>query len=98
MKPLPRMPMRKSFRRGREGWMFRSISTHGHERNALAFVVASDSLCPGIESEDTVHQEGIAMMAVFELNAQQPGTIGHMLHRIGLWVPLVEIANEADGL
>ena len=77
--------------------MFKSISTHGHKRDALAFVVASDSLRARIESEDAIHQKCITMMAMFEFNAEQPGTIGHLFHRMGIWIPLVEIADEADG-
>ena len=35
-------------------------------------------------------------MAVLEFNAQQPGAIGHLFHGMGVGVPLVKIANEAD--
>lgn len=34
--------------------MFRSISTHGDERDTLAFVVASDALGARVESEDSI--------------------------------------------
>jgi hypothetical protein len=37
------------------------------------------------------------MMAVFEFNVEQPGTIGHLLHGMRVGIPLIEIANEADG-
>jgi len=68
-----------------------------NQGNALAFVVASDSLGARIESEDSIDQKGIAMMAVLEVNGQQPGAIGHLFHRMGVGVPMVEIANKADG-
>jgi hypothetical protein len=70
---------------------------YGYERNPLSFIVASDSLRSRIESENTVHQKSVAMMTVFEFNAEQPGTIGHLFHGVSVGVPLVEIANEAYG-
>src|ERR1051325_1587169 len=95
MNPLPRMPMRKSFRRGRGGWMFRSISAYRNKRNPLPLVIASNSLRARIESEDPIHQKRVAMMTVLEFNAEQPGAIGHLFHRMCLGIPLVKIANEA---
>jgi hypothetical protein len=72
-------------------------STHRYERNALAFVVASNSLRARVESEDAVDQKSVAMMTVLEFDAKQPGAIGHLFHGMGVGVPLIEIANEADG-
>jgi hypothetical protein len=77
--------------------MFRSILAYWHERYALPFVIPSNSLRARIESENAIHQKGIAVMAVLEFNAEQPGAIGHLFHRVGVGVPLVEIANEAYG-
>ena len=73
------------------------MSTYWHEGHALAFVVPSNSLRARIERQDAVHQKSVAMMTVFEFNAEQPGAIGHLFHGMGVRVPLVEIANEADG-
>src|ERR1051326_2547298 len=78
--------------------MFRSISTHGDERNALTLIIASNSLRARVESQNSIDQESIAVMTMLEFNSQQPGAIGHLFHRIGLRVPLVEIADETDGL
>ena len=39
-------------------------STHRHEANAFAFVIAGDALGVGVESQDPIHQEGIAMVAM----------------------------------
>ena len=37
------------------------------------------------------------MMPVLEFKAEEPGAIGHLLHGMRVGIPLVEIANEADG-
>jgi hypothetical protein len=36
------------------------------------------------------------MMTVLEFYGQQPGPVGHLFHGMGVGVPLVKIANEAD--
>jgi len=73
------------------------MSTDRHEGHALAFVVACDSLSARIESEDAIHQKSVAMMAVLEFDAEEPGAIGHLFHGMSVRIPLVEITNEADG-
>src|ERR1017187_919109 len=72
-------------------------SAHRHEANAFAFVVAGDALGVGIESQDAVHQEGIAMVAMLQFNHEQPGTVRHLFHRMSGRVPLVEITDQGDG-
>jgi hypothetical protein len=37
------------------------------------------------------------MMSVLEFNVEEPGTVGHLFHRMSFGVPLVEIAYQADG-
>jgi hypothetical protein len=36
-------------------------------------------------------------MAVLEFDTEQPGAIGHLFHRMGFRIPLIEIANQANG-
>ena len=72
-------------------------SAHRHEADAFAFIVAGDALGVGVESQDAVHQEGIAMVAVLQFHREQPGTVRHLFHRMGGRVPLVEVADQAHG-
>jgi hypothetical protein len=37
------------------------------------------------------------MVTVLQVHREQPGTVGHLFHRMGGWVPLVEVANQAYG-
>ena len=36
------------------------------------------------------------MVAVFEIERQQPGSVGHMFHGMGFRVPMIEISNKTD--
>jgi hypothetical protein len=72
-------------------------SAHRHEADAFAFVVAGDALGVGVDGQDAVHQEGIAMVAMLQFNHEQPGTVRHLFHWMGGRVPLVEVADQAHG-
>jgi hypothetical protein len=77
--------------------MFKSILADWHQRHSLPLVIARNSLRARIESEDAVHQKSVAMMTVLEVYGEKPRAIGHLFHRMSFSVPLVEIANQADG-
>lgn len=71
-------------------------STHWKQRNPFAFIIARDPLGLGVEGENAVDQERIPMVAVLQFESQEPGAVGHVLHRVRIGVPLIEIAHETD--
>ena len=74
----------------------RDASTDGDQGDALALVVPGDSHRLGIEGHLPVGNKDIPMMAVAEFHADGPVPVGTPLHGVGVRVPAVEIANDAD--
>src|SRR5436190_20771164 len=74
------------------------FSTNWHQRDAFAAIVAREALAAGVHCYASIHQEGIAMMPMFEFDGNEPGFIGHLLHAVRRGIPSIEITDQADRL
>ena len=76
----------------------RGHSAHRDERDAFALRVAADALGAGIEDRFAIDQESVEVMAVMEGHLEKPGPVGLAVHRMGLRIPGVKVADQADVL
>ena len=70
--------------------------TDGDQGNPLIALVANDAICFRVEHGLAIRDEQIPVMAVMQVHACHPATIGCPEHRGGRHVPVVEIAYETN--
>jgi len=73
-------------------------STYRHQADALALVISSNALSPRVEGQNPIHEERVAVMAVFQFHVEQPAAVGHLFHGMGDRVPPIEVTDQAHGL
>ena len=74
----------------------RAASTDGNQGNPLILVVTGDSHGFRVEGHLPVGNIDVAMVAVAQIHAECPVTVGPPLHGIRVRVPVIEITYDAD--
>lgn len=59
-------------------------------------MVAGCSLRAGVERGLAVDDEKVVVMTMGKRQIEAPGTIGLPSHRMGRWLPIIEIAHEGN--
>ena len=71
-------------------------STDCDQRSRLATLVFHRARGPWIERGTSVYQEIVLVMAVMKREGEDPASIRHAVHRIGVRIPVIEITHHTN--
>ena len=61
-------------------------------------LIPGSALSTGVEGGNAINQKLIAMVAMFKRHLGGPTAIGLALHRVGIWAPIIKVANDGNML
>lgn len=68
----------------------------GDQRDFFVAFVAGDALGLGIQGRLAVNEKLVMVMPVIQRDLDEPRTVGLPFHRVGLRIPVIEIADQID--
>ena len=82
------------------GWnpVLARASTDGDERDLLPFLIPCYAGCLRVEHWLTIDQEVVAVVAMAQGDLKIPPAVDPPLHRAGARFPMVEVADQENGL